>query len=130
VADLLRQEDERLITILELLNETPEFQKNWDLSIQLEHEHLANSIGFPVPFFRKDGTLLWMMELSTVISNTDGFHLIIWTPLDRDSSIYLAELFKTVDESQEFSKKCYFLEDYASYFTEKQCRALGIEPKR
>ena len=126
VTDLLAKEDERLVTILDLLNETPEFQKIWDLSIQQEHEQLGNSIGFPVPFFRNDGALLWMMELSAVISNTDGFHLIIWTPLDRDSSMYLADLFKSVDESQEFSRKCYFVEDYAEYFNEKQCRALGI----
>lgn len=129
VSDLLAEENERLVTILDLLNEIPEFQKIWNLSIQQEHEHIGNSIGFPVPFFRNDGALLWMMELSTVIANTDGFHLIIWTPLDRDSSLYLADLLKTVDEAHDFSRKCFFVEDYAQYFTENQCKALGIPQK-
>ena len=126
ISDLLSREDERLDTIMELLNEIPDFNKIWDLSIQQEHEHLSNSFGFPVPFFRKDGTLLWMMEFSTPISNTDGFQLISWTPINRDSSIYLADLTKSIDESGEFSKQCFFVEDYAEYFTEKQCKALGI----
>lgn len=126
VSNLLASEDERLVNILDLLNETPEFQKIWDLSIQQEHQHIGNSIGFPVPFFRNDGALLWMMELSTIIANTDGFQLVTWTPIDRDSSLYLADLLKSVDESGNFSKKCFFIEDYAQYFNQRQRKALGL----
>ena len=126
VADLLEQKDERLMTILELLNQTPEFKKNWELSEQFEKQHLSSSIGFPVPFFRKDGTLIWMMELSTVIANTNGFRLIIWTPLSRDTSMYLADLLKTLDESRAFSRTCYFVEDYADHWTAQQRKALGV----
>jgi hypothetical protein len=126
INDLLQSEDERLVNLMDLLNETPEFCDYWNTSVKDEEEHLSSSIGFPVPFFRRDGTLLWMMELSTVISNTDGYRLIIWTPTDHDSNMYLADLIKSVDESNDFSKRCYFVENYADFFTEKQKIALGL----
>jgi len=126
VMDLLENQDERLMTVLDLLNETSEFKKNWETSIEYEKDHLSSSIGFPVPFFRKDGTLIWMMELSTVMANTDNFQLVIWTPLFRDSNIYLADLLKELDESKSFSKTCYFIEDYAQHWTPDQRKALGV----
>lgn len=126
IKDILQSEDERMMNLLDILNETHEFQDVWNSSLLNEEEYLSSSIGFPVPFFRKDDTLLWMMELNTVISNTDGYRLIIWTPIDHDSNLYLADLIKSVDESKEFSKRCYFVEDYVNYFSEKQKKAFGL----
>ena len=126
IKDILENKDARMMKMLDILNETPEFKKIWDLSVLNEEEYLSSSIGFPVPFFRNDDTLLWMMELNTLISNTDGFRLIIWIPIDHDSNIYIADLIKSVDESDKFSKRCYFVEDYMDYFSEEQKFAFGL----
>ncbi|MBI9042883.1 MAG: hypothetical protein JEZ06_00265 [Anaerolineaceae bacterium] len=123
---LSTEDNKRYQTVLELLNQTAEFQSIWDSSKENEENHSSNSIGFPVPFYRNDGALVWMMELSTIISNTDGYRLITWLPTDHDSSMYLADFLKSVDNSNKFSKKCYFIEDYSTHFSDKQKLALGV----
>ncbi|MCL5429406.1 MAG: hypothetical protein M1347_06380 [Chloroflexi bacterium] len=123
---LIRSKDSRMVLILELLNESPYFKEVWELSLNNDKSLNSYSIGFPVPFFKKDDTLLWMMELSVEISNSDGLHLIHWTPINRDSNFYIADFCKKVDRSGNFTKSCYFIEDYAHYFTENQRKALNV----
>lgn len=124
--DLIKNNDPRMVLILELLNKSLYFKEIWDISVINDKSLNSSSIGFPVPFFRKDGTLLWMMELSAEISNTEGLRLIHWTPINRDSNSYIADFCKNVDQSGKFSKSCYFVEDYAQYFSEKQRKAFGL----
>ena len=123
---LIENNDARMIETLELLNESPFFQDLWKQSVNFDKGISSSSIGFPVPFFRKDDTLLWMMELSVEIANTEGFRLIHWTPVSQDSNSYMADFCKNIDQSGEFSKTCFFIEDFAKYFTEKQRRASGL----
>lgn len=125
-APLIKNKDPRMLLILELLNESPHFRENWNLSVSKDKAAKSSPIGFPVPFFKKDDTLLWMMELSVEIANSGGLHLIHWTPISRDANLYIADFCKRVDKSRSFSKTCYFVEDYAPYFTEKQRQALGV----
>ncbi|MEW6649093.1 MAG: hypothetical protein AB1453_02770 [Chloroflexota bacterium] len=119
--------DLRYKTLMELLKLTPRFNEMWDkvnCPADLTNGH---SIGIPVPFFRQDNTLLWMLEVSTIIPNTPDYQLIVWVPLNEDSAEYQAEIRRWADESGYYSRKAYFIEEFAHYFGEKECQALGVE---
>lgn len=122
----LQQEgDRRYQALLELLDSTPRFHEMWQLS-QKEAPAVSQSIGIPVPFFRQDGTLLWMLEVSTMIPNTPNYTLIVWVPLNEDAAEYQGEIRRKADQSGLFSRKAFFIEEFTQYFSPEQRFALGV----
>jgi hypothetical protein len=119
--------DERFNRLMELLMTTPRFQEMWNKVSCSSNTDVDPFTGIPVPFFRQDDTLLWMLEVSTTIPNTPGYQLIVWVPLNEDSAEYQAEIRRWADESGLYSRKAYFLEDFAHHFSQKERIALGIE---
>lgn len=118
--------DARYGTLMELLHATPRFDEMWG-RVSCPPDLISNhSMGIPVPFFREDSTLLWMLEVSTMIPNTPDYQLIVWVPLNEDSAEYQAEIRRWADESGRYSRKAYFIEDFAEHFGEKERFALGI----
>lgn len=120
------EKDPRYLSLLSLMQSFPDFEKVWN-AVQLnnQQDNFSTSIGYPVPFFMPDETLLWMMEFSSIISNQDNFRMIIWSPLNKETSQYLGLLSqsKIMDD---YSKSAFFIEDYAEYFTDEQKFALGV----
>jgi hypothetical protein len=119
--------DTRYTALMELLQSTPRFQEMWGRVTCSPELAASQSIGIPVPFFRMDGTLLWMLEVSTLIPNTADYQLIVWVPLNEDSAEYQAEIRRWADEPGRYSRKAYFIEDFKQYFGEKERFALGVE---
>lgn len=113
--------------LMDLLMTTPRFREMWDRASCSPDMSVDQYTGIPVPFFRYDNTLLWMLELSTTIPNTPGYQLIVWVPLNEDSAEYQAEIRRWADESGLYSRKAYFIEDFAHYFSERERLALGVE---
>ncbi len=119
-------EKPRCQALLALLRSLPGFNQLWE---QCEHEaeDLPNrAVGVPIPFFRPDGTLLWMYEVSVAIPSTDNYRLIVWSPVDENTSEYLAEIRRQANQSGKYSRRTFFIEDYAGYFTEAERFALGV----
>jgi hypothetical protein len=121
------KDDQRFAALLKLLMATPRFADMWERATCTKEMTDSQFTGIPVPFFRDDGTLLWMLEVSTQIPNTADYHLIVWVPLNSDSAEYQAEIRRWADESGNFSRKAYYIEDFKQYFGEKECFALGVE---
>lgn len=119
--------DPRFAALMDLLQATPRFAEMWDRVACTQEMADSQFTGIPVPFFREDGTLLWMLEVSTQIPNTPGYQLIVWVPLNGDSAEYQAEIRRWADESGRFTRKAYFIEDFKQYFGEKERFALGVE---
>lgn len=118
--------DIRYGTLMELLQTTPRFSEMWG-RVSCPPDLTANhSMGIPVPFFRQDDTLLWMLEVSTTIPNTPDYQLIVWVPLNEDSAEYQAEIRRWADEPGRYSRKAFFIEDFAVNFSEQQRLALGV----
>jgi hypothetical protein len=67
-----------------------------------------------------------MLEVSSIIPDTDNYRLILWSPLNASSDEYLAEIRRWADEPGRFSKKAYFVEDYQEHFSEEEKVALGL----
>ena len=126
-AHMNRKNEYRAKTLLDLLNDTDGFKEMWSSSKDLEVNIISNLIGYPVPYYRDNGTLLWTLELSTIIPNTNNYHLIMWAPLNNKTGVYMASFCNEVNESNKFEKNAYFLEDYSSNFSKEQRIALGIE---
>lgn len=120
--------DSRYTMLMELLQASPRFTEMWARVTCPSDPSAGHSIGIPVPFFRQDETLLWMLEVSTIIPNTPDYQLIVWVPLNEDSAEYQAEIRRWADESGRYSRKAYFIEEFAHNFGEKECQALGIKP--
>lgn len=38
--------------------------------------------------FRHNSTLLWMLEVTTIIPNTPDYQLVVWAPLNEESAEY------------------------------------------
>ncbi len=118
--------DERYNLLMKLLQTTPRFNEVWkrvDFSPSVDPVH---SMGIPVPFFRTDDTLLWMLEVTTIIPNTPDYQLIVWVPLNKESAEYQAEIRRWANESGNYTQKVYFIEEFSKHFTSNQCKALGI----
>ena len=124
---LRQQNDPRYLALIELLFETPGFSRMWEACAGLEKGCAQQSVGIPVPFFRADGTLLWMLEVSVLVSDTDQYQMILWYPLSVDAAEYLAEIRRYADTSGAYRRSVYFLEDCARHFTPRQRFALGLE---
>lgn len=122
----LAKEDQCFLKLLELLNETPGFEQKYRSACETNPSRSSYSDGLPIPFFRPDGTLLWMLEVSAPLPDSNNDQLILWSPLTEDSDAYLAEFRSQTDLSGQFSQKSYFIEDYAKYFTERQRAALRV----
>jgi hypothetical protein len=121
----LRQaRDNRYEVLMELLRSTENFNETWEISLK-SVDNYQQPFGIPVPFFRKDETLLWMLELRTTIPNTKNFSLITWMPLNEDTAEYEGEIKRWVDQSGKFNKQAYFIEDFSSNFSDRQKLALG-----
>jgi hypothetical protein len=118
--------DPRYYALLELLDSTTRFHEMWALSHTATLNY-TQSIGVPVPFFRTDGTLLWMLEVSTMIPSTPDYTLIVWVPLNEDAAEYQGEIRRKADQSGLFSRKAFFIEEFAQNFTAEQRFALGVE---
>jgi len=124
--ELCENQDPRYQALMELLKTTSLFEEMWNCSLEKLNQY-QQPFSLPVPFFRPDGTLLWMLELSTVISNTNNYRLISWMPLNEDSAEYQGEIKRWADKSGKFNQRAYFIEDFAQYFTRKEKFALGLE---
>lgn len=118
--------DARYVALMELLRGSPRFLEMWERVNCPAEMMTGHSMGIPVPFFREDDTLLWMLEVSTIIPNTPDYQLIVWVPLNEDSAEYQAEIRRWADESGRYSRKAYFIEDFAGYFSERERYALGV----
>ncbi|GAP16124.1 hypothetical protein LARV_03920 [Longilinea arvoryzae] len=123
---LQKEGDPRYQALLKLLDSTPRFHELW-MASQKQSPTVSQSIGIPVPFFRQDGTLLWMLEVSTMIPNTPDYTLIVWVPLNEDAAEYQGEIRRKADQSGRFSRKAFFIEEFSQYFTPEQRFALGVE---
>jgi hypothetical protein len=123
---LQKEGDQRYQALLQLLDSTTRFHEMWTFAQQSQQTY-AESMGIPVPFFRHDGTLLWMLEVSTMIPNTPDYRLIVWVPLNEDAAEYQGEIRRRADQSGLFSRKAFFIEEFARYFTPEQRFALGVE---
>lgn len=121
--------DLRYEKLIALLRTTERFNDMWKTSLGTKEE-LQQPFGLPVPFFRQDGTLLWMLELSTIIPNTKNYRLITWMPLNEDSAEYQGEIRRWADNCEKFSRRAYFIEDFSQNFTKEQKFALGIQEKK
>jgi len=117
--------DKRYHAVMELLNSTDRFAEVYKAGVSQIDLH-QQSFGLPVPFFRSDGALLWMLEVSSAIPKTDNYRLIAWIPLNQDSAEYQGEIQRQVDVGGKYSKKAYFIEDYAQHFSPTQRFALGV----
>ncbi|MEA4811002.1 MAG: hypothetical protein VB108_00340 [Anaerolineaceae bacterium] len=124
-ADLREKKDPRYQTLISLLESDERFRE-MEKQISSTSASNQNIFGLPIPFFRKDRTLLWMMELRTAIPQTPGYRLISWMPLNEDSAEYAGEIRRMADESRLFSSHAYFLEDFAQHFSPVQKFALGL----
>lgn len=122
--------DTRYGLLMDLLKSSPGFEELWSRSLRTSELQQSTYTGIPVPFFREDDTLLWMLEVSTIIPNSPNYHLIVWVPLNEDSAEYQAEIRRWADEPGRYSRKAFFIEDFAQFFSEKECHALGVEPVR
>ncbi len=116
----------RFEQMMQVLNETPRFQEKYESCGQTDPQQSSYSDGIPIPFFRQDQTLLWMLEVSAPMRDSQNHQLILWSPMTEDSDLYLAEIRRQIDVSGLFSKKAFFIEDYAQYFNERQRLALGV----
>lgn len=123
---LREAKDERYLTLLDLLKSSNRFLEFYQTNIEKAHP-VHNSYGLPIPFFRQDGTLLWMLEVNSVIPNTENFRLIAWIPLTQDSAEYQGELQYKVDTGKVYSQKAYFIEDFAQNFSASQRFAFGLD---
>ncbi|HOG46218.1 MAG TPA: hypothetical protein PLJ35_12245 [Anaerolineae bacterium] len=123
---LMEQSDPRYQALIELLHQTPGFSAMWQRCATPAETAGGHSVGIPVPFFRPDGTLLWMLEVSVLVSGTDQYQMILWHPLNGDSAEYLAEIRRDADTKTDYQRSVYFIEDYADHFTPKQRLALGL----
>ena len=112
--------------LMEMLNETPRFREKYENCGQVNSHQSSYSDGIPIPFFRQDLTLLWMLEVSAPLHDSKNHQLILWSPMTEDSDLYLAEIRRQTDLLGSFSQKSFFIEDYAKYFTERQRLALGV----
>ena len=68
-----------------------------------------------------------MLEVNSIIPNTDNFRLIAWIPLTQDSAEYQGELQNRVDTGKLYSQKAYFIEDFAQNFSVNQRFAFGLD---
>lgn len=124
--DFKLNDDSRYYKLMKLLHNTTGFTHIWNKCCKVNKKLLSGQVSIPVPFFRDDGTLLWMLEVSSIIPDTDNYRLILWTPLNASSDEYLAEIRRWADEPGRFSKNAFFLEDYQKYFSEEEKAALGL----
>ncbi len=122
----IENHDLRYQHLMQLLCETPRFKEKYETSFQTTLNQSSFSDGIPIPFFRQDNTLIWMLEVSAPLPDTQNYQLILWSPMTEDSDSYLAEIRRQTDISKMYSQKAYFIEDYAKYFTEEQRIALGV----
>lgn len=118
--------DRRFQKLMKLLHQTTGFTKIYDECSLVNRKLLSGQVSIPVPFFRQDGTLLWMLEVSSVIPDTNNLRLILWTPLNASTDEYLAEIRRWADEPGRFSKKAFFIEDYQDHFSTEEKAALGL----
>jgi len=117
----------RCQALLDLLMQTNGFKDIWDKCQQDPGNLPTHAVGVPIPFFRPDGTLLWMFEVSAVIPGTKNLRLIVWSPVDENTSEYLAEIRRHANESGKYSRRTFFIEDYSQFFTPYERFALGVD---
>lgn len=120
------RENPRCQTLIRLLMQSDGFKDIWEKCEQDSSELPTRSVGVPIPFFRPDGTLLWMFEVSAVIPSAQNLRLIVWSPVDENTSEYLAEIRRQANESGKYSRRTLFIEDYAQYFSAEERFALGV----
>lgn len=122
----LTMKDQRCLALYELLMQTEGFEAMLEQSRVMDDVEVSNQLGVPIPFFRSDGTLLWMYELSVAIPGDQGLQLVIWSPVDNDSSEYLADLRRQAMAKSSEAERTLFIEDFAHNFSDKERLALGV----
>ena len=124
--DFRLNNDQRYNRVMNLLHQTTGFTSIWNECSDVNQKLLSGQVSIPVPFFREEGTLLWMLEVISIIPDTDNFRLILWTPLNASSDEYLAEIRRWADEPGRFTRKAFFVEDYQQHFSDEEKAALGL----
>jgi hypothetical protein len=122
----LAVQDKRCTALFNLLKQTEGFEAVLEESRRLGDVQMSDQIGVPSPFFRPDGTLLWLYELSVDIPGNQGYQLVIWSPVDNDGSEYLGELRRNAISKYREEDWTVFIEDYAQYFSPEQRLALDV----
>lgn len=115
-----------LIELLHDIDKTGEFKRLWKQSTELFDPETPLLPQIPVPFFRPDKTLLWMLEVSAPIPQTD-FILTARLATDDVESEYLADFRRQVDKLHEGKNNALFIEDFADNFSHNERVALGLE---
>lgn len=120
------EQTERYQALMRLLQKTTGFVERW-VSVQeaLAAGRVPLQMPIPVPFFRADGTAIWMLEVSAAIPDTD-LTLIVRIETDALTSEYLAGLRYRADSSTHYDRDAYFIEDFSHHFTAQERFALGV----
>jgi hypothetical protein len=120
-------ETKRYQALMHLLQHTTGFMDRW-LSVEqaLTAGRAPLQTPIPVPFFRADGTAIWMLEVSAAIPDT-ALTLIVRLETDAVTSEYVAGLRHRTDSSTHYDRDAYFIEDFAHHFTPEQRFALGVD---
>lgn len=122
----LAQQDPRCMALFNLLKQTEGFETMLEQSRELDDVRMSDQLGVPFPFFRTDGTLLWLYELTVDIPGKQGYQLVIWSPVDDDSNEYLAEIRRHAIVKSRPQERTLFIEDYAYHFSPEERLALGV----
>lgn len=122
----LNMQDERCIALYKLLKKTESFEAMLEKCRDIDIAKGPEQLGVPIPFFRPDGTLLWMYELSVDIPGNQGYQLILWSPVNNDSNEYMAELRRNAIRKTKEEDWTLFIEDFAHHFSSEERLALGV----
>jgi hypothetical protein len=115
-----------LIGLLHDIDTTGDFKRLWNQATALLNQGAQSLAPIPVPFFRPDKTLLWMLEVSAPIPNTE-YHLITRIPTDDVESEYLADIQRYTEATYKGKANALFIEDFAHHFSTEERIALGLE---
>jgi hypothetical protein len=124
---LTPEEQPRYDTLLKLLHKTTGFSDLWEQTEDKFEQGEQPPPFIPVPFFRPDQTLLWMLEIGALIPNTDGFLFTVRIENDPITAEYLADIRRKADEPGRYSQTAYFIEDYADQFSPEEKLAMGVK---
>lgn len=105
---------DRCDSLIELLNSTDGFESLWtQASDATSHNNILSS-HVTVPFFRKDGTFFWLLEVTMRIPGTENLFQVAWIAMDADTQEYLADLRRTVDQKipDKYDRPIFFIDDF------------------
>jgi hypothetical protein len=122
------KDDERYQRLITLLHSTLQFTQRWERVEEAFYDGVRPLTLLPVPFFRSDGTMLWMLEVSAPLDETEGYQFVARLATDAVTSEYLADVRRRADEEGRYKQNAYFIEDFAHNFAPEERFALGVAP--